>query len=107
VENGFGALIQELGILGPILWILWGGSALASAIATAMKLKGTWAFPIAISVVLFVFMQIFPLMWGSLVSYQNFVVNAYLWLFLGILFKLPVLVERSGETFEEGIANPK
>ena len=93
VEEGFGILILEMGLLAPILWILWGASVVAAALKVAMKLKGTWAFPIAISIAWFAFLLLFPYTWGTMVVYQNFVVNAYFWLFMGILFKLPELVK--------------
>jgi hypothetical protein len=32
---------------------------------------------------------LFPLTYGGMSAYQNFVTNMYLWLFVGILFRLP------------------
>jgi hypothetical protein len=103
-ENGFGALILEFGILGPILWLLWALSLLATGLNTALKLRGTWAFPIAIAVVWYAFVLPFPLTWGGIAPYQNFVINAYFWLFVGILFKLPELVKQSAENLPAGAA---
>ena len=37
------------------------------------------------------FLLLFPFTYASLASYQNFVLNAYVWLLLGILFRLPEL----------------
>jgi hypothetical protein len=98
VENGFGALILEMGILGPILWTLWGASLLAAGVSTVLKLKGTWAFPIGFSIVWYAFLLLFPYTWGGLVAYQNFVNNAYFWIMVGVLFKLRELVGRSTES---------
>ena len=97
VENGFGDLVEELGIFGLILWVYWTVSLLAAVIKTTLKLKGTWAFPIALAVTWYAFILLFPLTWGGLTQYQNFVSNAYFWLFIGILFKLPELVRKSTE----------
>ena len=97
VENGYGAILLEFGILGPILWIFWAGSLVGTSLKVVLKLKGTWAFPIGVSILWFVSLILFPLTWGSLVLYQNFVTNAYLWLFVGILFRLPELVKKEAE----------
>jgi hypothetical protein len=94
VESGFGELILELGILGPILWLLWTGSLVFAGFKVAMQVKGTWAFPVAISILSFAFLLLFISIWGGFVPYQNFVNNAYFWLLTGILFKLPVLVKQ-------------
>jgi len=93
VENGFGIILLELGILGPILWLIWSGSLFFSACRTVLKLKGTWAFPLALGITWFTFVLLFAMTWGSMVHYQNFVVNAYFWLMVGILFRLPGLVK--------------
>jgi hypothetical protein len=92
VENGFGTLILEVGILGPILWLIWATSLVWACIKVALRLKGTWAFPLALSITWFAFLQILPMTWGSMAAYQNFVGNAYLWLAVGFLFRLPGLV---------------
>jgi hypothetical protein len=94
VENGYGALIVELGILGPILWLAWALSLVFATFKVVLKLKGTWAFPVGFSILWYMFLILFPLTWGSLVVYQNFVMNAYLWLLVGVLFRLPALVSQ-------------
>ncbi len=108
VENGFGALIQEFGIMGPILWIFWATSLLAAAVKVTLKLKGTWGFPIATSITWYAFILPFTLTWGGIAPYQNFVVNAYFWLLIGLLFRLPYLVKKSQEKPDTGAsqANP-
>ena len=39
----------------------------------------------------------FPFTWGGIVLYQNFVINAYFWLLVGVLFRLPDLVKENAE----------
>ena len=91
VENGYGALILEFGILGLVLWIIWTLSLVIAAGRLVLKLKGTWAFPVGLSIAWFACFLLFPCTWGSLVLYQNFILNAYLWLLVGVLFRLPTL----------------
>lgn len=94
-ESGYGILILELGVLGPILWLVWTLSLVFEAYKVAIKLKGTWAFPVALSILWFAFLLLFPLTWSGLDLYENFVTNAYFWLLIGILFKLPILVNQT------------
>jgi len=97
VESGYGNLILELGVLGPIVWLVWTSGLLYAAGKTLLKLKGTWAFPLALSVLWFAFLVLIALTWESFAAYQNFVLNAYLWLTMGILFKLPKLVAQEAQ----------
>ena len=94
VESGFGSLVIELGILGPILWLVWASSLMFEAGKVVLKLKGTWAFPVAFSILWFAFYLLFPRTWGGVTGYQDFVLNAYFWLLVGVLFRLPGLVNR-------------
>ena len=95
VENGYGNLIVEFGILGPILWFVWASSLVLAALKVTLRLKGTWAFPVALSILWFAFLLLFPFTWGGIAQYQNFVTNAYFWLMVGVLFRLPDLVNQN------------
>jgi hypothetical protein len=90
-ESGYGVLILEFGILGLVLWLAWTFSLIVAASKLLAKLRGTRTFPVALSISWFVFLLLFPSIWGTIVMYQNFVLNAYLWLLVGILFRLPQL----------------
>lgn len=92
VENGYGVLIQEFGILGPIFFLIWTISLFASACRVMFRLRGTWAFPVGFSIVWFTFILLFAETWTGLDHYQNFITNAYFWLLTGFLFRLPSLV---------------
>jgi hypothetical protein len=94
VESGYGNLIVELGILGPILWLVWTSSLLFTAGKAVSRLKGTWAFPVAFSILWFAFYLLFPRTYGGSQGYQDYVPNAYFWLLVGVLFRLPALVAR-------------
>ena len=87
VEGAAGTLIVELGIVGLVLWILLGLSITFSAWKVAIELKGTPWFPLAFIIFVFSFLLFIPM---TLVSnaYQDFVINAYLWFLLGILYRL-------------------
>jgi hypothetical protein len=89
VEEGFGSLIAEMGIIAPFLWILWTAALLYHGWGVVRRLRQTRFFPIGLSILWFAFVLLYPMMYGSLVAYQNYLNNAYLWLLVGILFRLP------------------
>lgn len=89
VEEGFGQLILEMGILAPFLWILWTAALLRASWKVVRELKGTRLFPIAIAILWYAFALLYPLTYLTLDAYHNFVNNAFLWIFIGILFRLP------------------
>jgi hypothetical protein len=91
VEEGYGQLILEMGIAAPFLWILWTGALVYFCVAVTRKLRQTRFFPIACAISWYAFILLFPFTYGGLAPYQNFVDNAYFWIMIGILFKLPVL----------------
>ncbi len=91
VEEGYGQLIVEMGIVAPFLWILWTASVLYYSWKVARRLRDTRLFPIAFAIVWYAFMVLYVFTYAGLAAYQNFVTNAYLWLLLGILFRLPDL----------------
>ena len=55
------------------------------------KLRGSPLFPIAFIIFWYALMLLLPITFTSMALYQDFVMNAYLWLMLGILFRLPTL----------------
>lgn len=91
VESGFGSLVLEMGIGGLALWLIMSGAVLISAWRVVCKLKGSPWFPLAFMIFWYAFLLLVPLTFQGLQAYQDFVMNAYLWLLLGILFRLPKL----------------
>ncbi len=89
VEEGFGVMIVEMGILAPFLWILWSAALLYCSLRIVRSLKATRFFPLAFAIFWYAFILLLPLTFGSLSNYQNYVCNAYLWLLVGVLFRLP------------------
>ena len=92
VEEGFGLLIVELGILAPFLWILWAGALIYYSWTVVRGLRETRFFPIGFAILWYSFLLLFVLTYGSLASFQNYISNVYLWLLIGVLFKLPRLL---------------
>jgi hypothetical protein len=89
VEEGYGVLIAEMGIIAPFLWILWTAALLYHGWGVIMRLRQTRFFPIALSIFWFAFLLLYPMTYGGLSTYQNYINNVYLWILVGILFRLP------------------
>jgi hypothetical protein len=94
VEEGYGQMIIEMGVLAPIIWILWSAALLYQCWKVVRQLRGTRFFPIAFAIFWYALLLLYPFTWGGLAAYQNFVCNIYLWLLVGILFRLPDLLVR-------------
>jgi hypothetical protein len=95
VEEGFGTMIVEMGIVAPFLWILWSGALLYFAWKVVFRMRETRFFPIAFAIFWYAFLLLLPLTFGSLNGYQDYICNAYLWCLVGILFRLPDVLAQS------------
>ena len=91
VESGFGNLIIEMGIGGLILWIVMSLAVVISAWKVVRKLKGSPWFPLGFMIFFYALLLLLPFTFMGSQAYQDFVLNAYLWLLLGVLFRLPKL----------------
>jgi hypothetical protein len=89
VEEGFGTLIVEMGLVAPFLWILWTAAVLYSSWGIVRRLQQTRFFPMAFGILWFAFLLLYPMTYGGIAAFQNYVNNVYFWLLIGILFRLP------------------
>jgi hypothetical protein len=64
-----------------------------SAWRVVCKLRGSAWFPLGFAIFWFAFLMFFPFTFAAIMTYEDFVSNAYLWLLLGILFRLPDLAQ--------------
>ena len=91
VESGYGTLVLEMGILGLILWIVMSVAILFSAWKVVKKLKGSPWFPVGFVILWYAFFLLGPATFGGMAAYEDFLLNAYFWLLLGMLFRLPTI----------------
>jgi hypothetical protein len=89
VESGFGTLVVEMGIVGLILWIVMSVAILFSAWKVVKKLKGSPWFPVGFVIFWYAFFLLVPATFGGMAAYEDFLLNAYFWLLLGLLYRLP------------------
>ena len=91
VESGWGVLILEMGILAPLLWIIWSVTLLFYGWRVVRQLRQTVYFPVGLSILWYAFLLLFPFTHQAMSPFQNYVMNAYFWFLIGILFRLPHL----------------
>lgn len=95
VENGYGQIILELGVAGLIAWLCLSGAVIFSAWKVVKGLRQTPWFPIGFCIFWFAFLLLIPMSYIGFIAYQDYVMNAYLWLMLGILFRLPEVAKQT------------
>jgi hypothetical protein len=91
VESGFGALVIEMGIGGLILWLAMSFVIVLSAWRVVKRLRGSPWFPIGFMIFWYAGLLLLPITFAGIQAYEDFVLNAFLWLLLGVLFRLPTL----------------
>jgi len=91
VESGFGTLVVEMGIGGLLLWLVMSIAIIFSAWRVVKNLRGSPWFPIAFMIFWYAGLLLIPMTYSGMQAYEDFVLNAYLWLLLGVLFRLPTL----------------
>jgi hypothetical protein len=91
VESGYGALVVEMGIGGLVLWLVMSLAITVSAWKVVKKLKGSPLFPLGFVIFWYALFLLFPATFGGMQPYEDFLLNAYFWLLLGMLFRLPTI----------------
>ena len=89
IESGYGTLVVEMGVGGLLLWIVMSSTILFTSWKVLRKLKGTPWFPLGFVIFWYAFILLYVATFAGIQAYEDFVLNAYLWLLLGILFRLP------------------
>jgi hypothetical protein len=55
------------------------------------KLRGSPRFPLGFVIFWYAFFLLIPATFGGIQPYEDFLLNGYFWLLLGLLFRLPTL----------------
>ena len=105
VESGWGVLIIEMGIVAPFLWLFWAGALLFFGWKIVKQLRQTVYFPVALAILWYAFLLLIPFTHTGMQPYQNYIMNAYLWFLVGVLFRLPHLA-RKAHGIPEPVAVP-
>jgi len=97
VENGYGQILLELGVAGLLAWLVLSVSIITSAWKVVKELRQTPWFPIGFCIFWFAFLLLIPMSYIGFIAYQDYMMNAYLWLMLGILFRLPEIAKQTAQ----------
>jgi hypothetical protein len=74
-----------------LLWIVMSLAITVSAWKVVKKLKGSPLFPVGFVLFWYALFLLFPQTFGGMQAYEDFLFNAYFWLLLGVLFRLPTV----------------
>jgi hypothetical protein len=71
------------------------------------ELKGSPWFPLGFVIFWYTFFLLFPATFGGIQPYEDFLLNAYFWLLLGVLFRLPSLAPSAQFAANALVAQPR
>ena len=92
VESGYGIIDIEFGVFGLALWLAWTGTLVFYCWRNVQKLRQTRMFPLGFMAFWYAAVLLFPQTFTTMNAFQDYVVNAYLWLLVGMLFRLPEIL---------------
>jgi hypothetical protein len=95
VENGYGSILLETGVPGLILWLIFTSALVISCWSVVKRLRNTPLYSLGFGIVWYVTIALFPLTFVGLSTYENYIVTAFLWILVGVLFRLPLLLKPS------------
>ena len=104
VENGYGQMLLEVGLPGVILWLIFTSAVVLSCWNVVKRLRNTPLLSLSFAVTWYAIVVLFPLTYVGLSTYQDYIVTAFLWILIGVLFRLPQLLKPS---FPSGVAAQK
>lgn len=94
VEGGYAAVLWEWGVIGLGLWLWWSLVLIREVFVKVALLRGTPYYWLGMNIGLYAFFILFPWFFMGMQIYQNYVTQVFLWLAIGILFKLPTLKQQ-------------
>jgi hypothetical protein len=106
VESGFGTLVVELGIVGLILWIIMSFAIVITGWRVVRRLRGTALFPVGFVIFWYSVLMLFLYTYTGFQPYEDYILNALLWISLGILFRLSKLPVGNLKQLKESETNP-
>lgn len=89
VEGGYATVAVEWGILGLFLWILWTCAWTGRLWRSVRSVRPSPLASIGLVLLTWTIFFLFLGFVGGRQAYQNYIANAYFWLFSGVMFALP------------------
>jgi O-antigen ligase len=100
VEGGYAAVAAEWGWIGLALWLIWTITWVARQWRCVRAARGTNLDLMGMMLVAWTFFFLFFGFFGGIQGFQDYLPNAYFWLFSGFIFALPTAAKaiRSGQS---------
>jgi hypothetical protein len=92
VESGWGSIVVEMGVFGLAFWLVWTSVLVVGCWRQVLKLRQTRLFPVGFGAFWFVAVMLIPETYASLNVYQDYILQAYMWMLVGVLYRLPELL---------------
>ena len=92
MEGGYGTVAIEWGMLGLVLWILWSVAWIREQSRRILQARGSpWA-GVGLVLVAYAVYYLFFWFFAGMQQFQDYIGNAYFWLFSGMIFGVTVTV---------------
>ena len=96
-ESGWGAIAREWGIVGLAVWVCWTVAWTRRAFLGARRGRETQLAGAGIPLAVFVGLNLVVGFTFGIQTFENYLTNAFLWLFSGMVFFAAVLPERESQ----------
>jgi len=97
VEGGFASVGQQWGFIGLLLWLGWTMAWTGRLWRCSKGARGTPFAGVGLLITSWVVIFLFVTFVAGFQVFQNYYANAYLWVFFGIVFAFPAIVESRSE----------
>ena len=94
VESGYGSLAIEWGVIGLGLWITWMLAWFAHGWSRVRAARGGRLGAVGLVLYSWMFVLLWIQFFAGIAIWQNYITNAFFWLFSGVVFVLPEVVRR-------------
>ena len=94
VESGYGSLATEWGLIGIIMWVVFVASWLGHGITSVRGARGSELGAAVFVLQGWNMILLLVMFFAGLQVFQNYLTNAFLWLFSGIIFAAPFAVRQ-------------
>jgi hypothetical protein len=99
VENGYGQILLEIGLPGFIIWLIFSSAVVLASWSVVKRLRNTPLLSLGFAIMWYAIVVMFPLTYVGLSTYQDYIVTAFLWMLIGVLFRLPQLLIPSAQSW--------
>lgn len=99
-ESGWGAIARETGLVGLVIWVYWVGAWTRRAVLGARLARRTHLSRAGVPLAVFVALNLVVAFTFGIQTFENYLTNAFVWLFSGMVFAAIGLAKADDEAQE-------